>query len=215
MSTHRSRLAKYLLWRDGPPLLAWVDPHSILYPKHSHEWPGYLRYWPSLTCPGNWDRYDSLHPAFREEELRSLLLDETDYTASSRYQRLCAQLESDGRTRFPRCHSTAEIHAYFKNLYALRDSMRRDGYRPSQVSGAEGDIDIRIDRSGQLLKCGQGTHRLAVARILRLPFVLVRIDLIHSRWLDSCVDRYQRPPREALREWLRAAAPQGSPAVLA
>lgn len=148
-----------------------------------------------------------LHEPFRKAELRSLLLEGDDYTRSSSYRRLCAELASDGRTRFPRCHSMGEIHAYFQGIYALYENMRVQGYIPSDMTGADGDIEVRISRSGQFLKCGQGTHRLAVARILGLSRVMVRIDLVHSQWLDRCMKSYQSSPRKALIEFLKILDP--------
>ncbi|MBK1672485.1 hypothetical protein CKO35_04070 [Ectothiorhodospira shaposhnikovii] len=181
MTQWLSRLPAGLQARRGFRL--WLPPRRILYPKTRSEWPGYVKHWPLLGCPGRWDRFDHLHPPFREQELREILLEQVDFRATRSYARLRHELETMGRTRFPRCESPQEIEAYFKGLRRLYESMRDHGYQPSEVMGAKGDIDVRISRKGELLKCGQGTHRLAVARILGLPRILVRVDLIHTGFL--------------------------------
>lgn len=162
----------------------WVSPKRILYPKTSREWPRYVKSWPFLGCPGRWDQYKNLHNPFREQSLREVLTDQPDFRKSAKYARLVRTLERDGRTNFHdrNCTSVAEIDAYFERVKTLAERMRAEGYQPVEVTGANGDIDVRISRSGQLLKCGEGTHRLAIARILELPRVLVRVDLIHTEF---------------------------------
>lgn len=178
---------------------AWVDPLRILYAKRRDDWPRYIRRWPLLACPGDWDRFEATQEPYREAELREILIDGRNYRETVRYRNLVSQLESSGRTRFPRCESRAEIDAYFEGLYQLADAMRRDGYRPSNETGAEGDIHVRVDRQGRLLKCGQGTHRLALARILGVSRVLVEVDLVHTYWLSGCLRTSHLTPQEAIR----------------
>jgi hypothetical protein len=178
---------------------AWVDPFKIVYAKRSDEWPWYTRKWPLLGCPGSWDCYEETLEPFREEELRSIILGGDDYKCTPRYKNMLKQLETKGHTRFPRCESQAEIDTYYEGVFELADSMQSQGYRPSAETGAKGDIDVRIDRFGRLLKCGQGTHRLALAHILKIRRVLVRIDLVHTQWLTSCIRSSKAETIEAVR----------------
>ena len=140
-----------------------------------------------IGCPGLWDRFTHTCDPFREAELRGILLESRDYKSTPRYRNMLTQLETRGYTRFPRCESVAEIESYYESVFQLADNMRHHGYQPSIETGAEGDIDVRIDRFGRMLKCGQGTHRLALARILKIPQVLVRVDLVHMQWLSKCM----------------------------
>jgi len=165
----------------------WIDPFRIIYAKLRDDWPRYVRKWPLLGCPGSWDLFNQPLEPLREAYLREILLESVDYKSTPRYRNMLNQLETQGRTRFPRCESVAEIESYYKSVFRLADSMRRHGYMPSSATQAKGDIDVRVDRFGRLLKCGQGTHRLALARILEIPRVLVRVDLVHTQWLAKCV----------------------------
>jgi hypothetical protein len=178
---------------------AWVDPLQIVYAKHQKDWPWYVRRWPLLGCPGSWDCFNQALEPFRVEELRGIILGGEDFKRTPRYQDMLKQLQEKGRTRFPRCESQEEIDAYYEGVFKLADSMRREGYRPSAETGAQGDIDVRIDRFGRLLKCGQGTHRLAMAYILKVSRVLVRIDLVHTQWLATCVRPSEAETIEALQ----------------
>lgn len=163
----------------------WVSPQRILYPKTSREWPRHLKAWPFLGCPGAWDRYDTLHSPFREKDLREVLVEQADFRQSAIYAGMMRRLQTEGRTSFPDrvCKSVTDIDTYFERVLRLADNMISQGYQPAEVTGAKGDIDVRISRKGEILKCGQGTHRLAIARVLELPKVLVGIDLIHTRFL--------------------------------
>lgn len=187
-------------------IVAWVDPSQIVYAKRRNDWPWYTRKWPLLGCPGSWDLYEETLDPFREKELRGIILGGEDYRNTPRYQNMLRQLEAEGHTRFPRCESQAEIDAYYEGVFELADSMRSQGYRPSEETGAKGDIDVRIDRFGRLLKCGQGTHRLALARILKLSSVLVRIDLVHTQWLATCIRPSVPETIEALQNSINQAA---------
>lgn len=181
------RVFTLLSLKRSTKIAVWVDPRRIVYAKHQDEWPWYIRKWPLLGCPGLWDRFTHPYDPFREAELRGILLERRDYKSTPRYKHMLTQLETRGYTRFPRCESVADIESYYERVFQLADSMRHHGYQPSVETGAKGDIDVRIDRFGRMLKCGQGTHRLALARILNIPQVLVSVDLVHTQWLLKCM----------------------------
>ncbi|MFW2132027.1 hypothetical protein [Ectothiorhodospira haloalkaliphila] len=183
-------------------LKGWIDPYQVIYTRKSAEWPFYIRHWPWLACPGQWDLCDSPKAAFREAELREFLLENGDHSRTASYKRLVNELQRHGRTRFPRCESKEEIELYFQEVKALFSSMREHGYQPARHHEANTDIMVRIDRDGRLIKCGEGTHRLAIARILNLKAVKVQIDLVHSRWARRCVNRYDLPVKSAIAKWM-------------
>ena len=183
-------------------IIAWVPTQSIIYAKRSKDWPKYLKYWPLLSCPGNWDLYGRHLEPFRERELKEILMNGQDYKISESYTRLKRELKEHGRTRFPRCHSENQIDEYFKGLASLYENIRLHGCMPAQETGADGDISVRISRTGELLKCGQGTHRLAISRLLGLKSVPVCIDIIHTKWVSQCKQNYNLKKRFAIEQWL-------------
>lgn len=67
-------------------------------------------------------------------------------------------------------------------LLPLIASMSRDGYR--EDLGAEHGI-VHVGADGTLHKANKGNHRFALARILGLTAVPVRIQCVHETWWES------------------------------
>jgi hypothetical protein len=67
-------------------------------------------------------------------------------------------------------------------LLPLITSMSRDGYR--EDLGAEHGI-VHVGADGSLHKANKGNHRFALARILGLTDVPVRIQCVHETWWGS------------------------------
>jgi hypothetical protein len=197
------RMRKYLIPRRSQAMTIQVDPFCIIYAKRRDDWPGYVKKWPSLCCPGTWDIYQEAYQPFREQQLRELLRSGTDYRQTSWYADLMDRLARYGKTRFPRCNGVEDVHRYFQGIYELHDSMQAHGYQKSGMHGGEGEIGVRVSRRGELLKCGQGTHRLAMARILGIPAVFVSIDLVHSGWMNHCLRQFEAQPLASFRAWLK------------
>lgn len=187
-----------------------VDPRAIRYLKRANEWAGYVKWWPWMVCGGNWDLAKSEHPPFREEQMKQLFVDRIPYRETTRYREMVAEVQRYGRTRFlPRCHSVDEIDHYFEGVLALYQRMKTEGYQRRTAETADaGEISVRIGRDGTLIKCGEGTHRLAIARVLAIPTVPVVVDLVHWQWAKACVKRRGPPLRLAIRQEL-----SGSPGV--
>ncbi len=177
-------ISTYLVRRDYGAFQTQVDPLSVRYMKSGDEWPGYIRRWPFLLCPGNWDVSEREHAPFREDLMRELFVEGRHYTETGVYRWLVRLLEEGGHTRHWPCRSRQEIVTYFQNLQRLGQSIRDKGILPpsSDPTAPRNGITVRIARDGSILKCGEGTHRLAIARVLEIPRVPVVVDLIHTRW---------------------------------
>ena len=67
-------------------------------------------------------------------------------------------------------------------LLPMIASMSRDGYR--EDLGAEHGI-VHVGSDGTLHKANKGNHRFAIARILGLTDVPVRIQCVHETWWES------------------------------
>ncbi|MCB1759284.1 MAG: hypothetical protein KDI68_05810 [Gammaproteobacteria bacterium] len=180
---------------------AEVDPRSIVYRRRKNEWPGYVKRWPLLVCPGGWDLSDNDYEPFRLAQMRELFEEQLPYRETAFYRRMCAELASDGITHAPKLHSLEQVNAYFERLESLYTSMRDNGFQargPAQAQ-TEREITVRIARDGDLIKSGEGTHRLALARLLEIARVPVVIDLVHPRWVERCILRYDSDPAQAVR----------------
>ncbi|PHK96839.1 hypothetical protein CR162_00220 [Pseudoroseomonas rhizosphaerae] len=112
----------------------------------------------------------------------------------------------------------ALVEAYFTHYAALRDGMRREGYRPRHALppapahalrgvGAErreGEAGLAIGPRGEVLRLLGGRHRTALAQLLDLPAMPGRVRLVHAAWLAAEAERLGLPPHRALPEALAA-----------
>lgn len=200
-----SRISGYCVRRQYGRFRARVDPRSILYVRRSDEWPRYIRKWPFLLCPGRWDLDRRQCRPFREDQIRQLFVEGRHYTETDEYRRLLSELQRYGKTRFPACSSRREIRDYFDHVRRLYERMKaQDGVEAGACPGGRGGgITVRIGRDGALLKCRQGTHRLAIARVLGLPSVPVIVDLMHPGSLRHEFRENHLPGRRAIEAALR------------
>jgi len=77
-------------------------------------------------------------------------------------------------------------------IVALKDRYKKldEVYSDIKISGAfstkeEHLISVCIGRHGQLIHVGQGAHRLAIAKSLRLPKIPVKIGVVHPDGIPS------------------------------
>ncbi|MDQ1081509.1 hypothetical protein QE401_004035 [Pseudoroseomonas cervicalis] len=120
------------------------------------------------------------------------------------------------------------IDAYFAHYAALRDRLRQEGYRPRaalapeaghRLRGAgaarrEAEVGVAIGPGGEVLRLLGGRHRTALAQLLGLPAMPVRVRLVHAHWLAAQMRRTGLPPHRALPAGLAQlaealAAPSG------
>ena len=140
--------------------------------------------------------------------MRELFEQQLPYRESAFYRRMLGELERDGITHAPKLGSLAEVDAYFERLENLYRSMREHGFQRRSADRVQQDreITIRVGRDGSLIKSGEGTHRLALARLLRIERVPVVVDLVHSQWVKGCMRRFEAAPVQAVRAGLESLA---------
>ncbi|WBV42700.1 hypothetical protein [Pseudoroseomonas cervicalis] len=108
--------------------------------------------------------------------------------------------------------SPALIDAYFTHYAALRDRLRAEGYRPraalpreaghalrgAAAARREAEVGVAIGPGGEMLRLLGGRHRTALAQLLGLPAMPVRVRLVHAHWLAAQMRRTGLPPHLAL-----------------
>ena len=186
---------KYLLLkREYGRWSAEIRPDAVIYPYSSKEWPNYIKRWPLFACPGDWDLVEHRNEPFRLQQFKELFVDQLPYQESASYARMLSELEQFGVTHAPKLRSKKEIDEYYAGVYELFKSMQKNGYcrRPilDHSSKREKEITVRIGRNGELMKAGEGTHRLALARLLGLESVFVIIDIVHPQWIVTSQKKY-------------------------
>jgi 2-polyprenyl-3-methyl-5-hydroxy-6-metoxy-1,4-benzoquinol methylase len=88
-----------------------------------------------------------------------------------------------------RCRTAEEVDARFKQIDALFDEIKNEGYRsqldidPSMRFGEEDEISVHIGREGDYLFVN-GRHRLCIAKILKIDKVPVKVLRRHAKWVS-------------------------------
>lgn len=173
---------------------AEIHPDAVIYPYSAKEWPKYIKRWPLFACPGDWDLVQHRKEPFRLRQLKELFVDQLPYQKSASYTEMLGQLKQFGVTQAPKLRSQKEIDEYFAGVYSLYESMQKNGYqrRPDLDRSSKGgkEITIRIGRHGELMKAGEGTHRLALARLLEVKSVFAVVDVVHPQWIEKIQKKY-------------------------
>ena len=96
-------------------------------------------------------------------------------------ERYRTEFEQSGRVMG--FHSAEELARYYRErVDPLYESMRRDGFLPPSLSNRIDPVHIFIGRDGEPIWGPGGNHRLALAKILDLERIPVRVHFRHRRW---------------------------------
>lgn len=190
---HLSVRARTLWHRDvlpDPNRTYWIDPGRIQHAVVIHELHGNDKYrLRGRVIPGDWDKktvrfteagmgvFQGLHDRF----VRGLAWEDTELYNKT------LQLISAGINLWG-CKNKADLEERCKGLDLLFQRIKAEGYRPQQdiVENkvnrweVEDEVSIRIGRDGELL-FEDGQHRLAIAKLLNLEKIPVKITCRHSQ----------------------------------
>jgi hypothetical protein len=180
---------------DGDTLL-WVDPLKINLVYGGADVRDVARCAGELR-DGDWDqaapRAVSEEPVVRA--LVEVLVLGRPWEETRFFARVRAEIEA-GRTKFG-CSTVDDLRAREGHIRRLYHDIREHGYRSQAELGgrrAHDEVRVAIGRDGRFLFV-DGRHRLAVARLLGVRRIPVRVTLRHPGW-------------EAVRAQIRAYADQ-------
>ena len=91
-----------------------------------------------------------------------------------------------------RARAEQRVLRYTTQYGALRDNLRRDGYRSDAASN---QIGVAIGRDGTFIKTWEGHHRFALARLLGLSTVTLDVRWIHTIWHRHTTNQATSTPR--------------------
>jgi hypothetical protein len=140
---------------------------------------------------GDWDqlekRFDSLDLYIA---IRQVCQEGKKWADSVFYQRILADLQA-GLTHY-RCHSERDLIEKCARIEALYHDIRQNGYwsqkellREGKVPdrmAAQEEVAVSIGRYGDLL-FSDGAHRLAIAKLLDITEIPVKITVRHADWI--------------------------------
>lgn len=133
---------------------------------------------------GNWDRVrGKFNDRLFYRSLRSHFIDGTPWEDTIIIQRVFDDIKNNvqawhgAETRkqvFDRCATIDELY----------DSIRSEGYRSQKELGGppSHEVTVNIARDGTLIQSKAGKHRLAIAKILNLSEIPIRVYARHHEW---------------------------------
>jgi hypothetical protein len=138
---------------------------------------------------GNWDQLEN---EFEEidvyQALKERFIDGKDWKDTAFYWRALG-LISGGKTMWG-CRTRSELDERCKRWESLYQDIKNSGYKSQKELTLEADtyplsiedeITVCVGRKGDLL-LNQGRHRLAIARLLDVGKIPVRITVRHPQW---------------------------------
>jgi len=167
----------------------WIEPEKIKYT--SLRW--FRVYLDNgKIIRGGWDRLEQrfedldLYLAFKERFVEGGNWENTLF-----YRRILSEIR-DGKVRWG-CRNNPDLDRRFENLDALFQNIKHHGYKTQGEILSEGniynpmqlkdEITVNVGRNGDLL-FNNGGHRLAIAKLLGIKKIPVKITVRHPEWVN-------------------------------
>jgi len=154
-------------------------------------------YVPGFIWTGEWDlkskpidKYYEYSVSYRS--IFQIFKDGRHYNDCDEYKMKAAQIRNNIFS--VRGQSIEELNRYFESLIFLKNTIEKNGYlsqRDLNQKKTDDEIGVFIDRYGNLIKAEDdfsGTHRFAIAKLLKLPFVYVNLVAVHRIWAEQNLD---------------------------
>jgi hypothetical protein len=193
---------------QNPEKVIYVNPVEIARACRLHTLTkaelGYKWYDWGKVEDGDWD--DTVGPANsyldRTEIHQSVLAHYVDNVPWEKTSVLPAKERIIARQgRVDSCSNREELLARYARLDQTFEAIRENGFllqkdRTGRINLSQ-TLTVSITRRGEMLFGNGGAHRLAIAKLLRLPTIPVLVMMRHAKWqqiIDSCVKQERVPP---------------------
>lgn len=161
-----------LVYRINPKLLKYhiLDPDIM--PENLFVW------------SGEWDR--DIIPIEEHEKfsmVKELFVNKKDFR-DTRFYSLAVKRMNEGKPLQRGNNildSEENIGEYFKKHIRLFNDIKNSGFNLNLAP----EVGVVIGRDGRLIHFRQGHHTLAMAKILGVENIIVRIRAVHSKWLSG------------------------------
>ncbi|SDX98776.1 hypothetical protein SAMN05443545_10923 [Aidingimonas halophila] len=154
--------------------------------------------------PGDWDltRFD-FQTSQRYRFISDIWQHRRDLDQSCAYQDFLEQLNAGKPFRSPHrgvlLNTSLRVWHYLKLYIGYMEAMALGGFDDSL---GKDRLGVAIDRHGQLIKINKGLHRLAMAQVVGLETIVVRVRAVHEDWWREVTQGAQG--EEALRRLVDA-----------
>lgn len=174
-----------------PEKLIWIDPTDVhLYlgrpraPFARNDLARAMKLLPVPVMGGAWDRWVRHVPmppkysGFLEH-----FRDGRPWEQTSLFRDYYAHVIAEGRSVLGFRNLEDLARYYEKRVDALFAAIRQQGFRTHDDAGRSLDpAHVYIGRTGQIIWGTSGTHRLAIARVLEMDRMPVRVAIRHTAW---------------------------------
>lgn len=142
------------------------------------------------VADGEWDLNTEPFSHYNDilSSLKDILLFGKPYKLTKYYQNSIKKIENGEIVAS--CRNIDEFDCYIKRIMDLYEDIKINGYRRQEdITNGINSIDksdyvtINIDRNGHFLFT-DGQHRLAIAKILNIPSIPVRVAMRHTQWVN-------------------------------
>ncbi len=146
-----------------------------------------------LVAGGDWDLAAEPIEATATHRLMEMLIQYRGrYAESAVYKEMAGRIAARGRLKTNiELRSLEELNAYMASRLALIEELET-----GRLHAAVADpVGVALGRSGRVLRCGDGRHRLSAARLLGLTEVTVRVEHLHPELVAAAARRGGRLPQ--------------------
>lgn len=132
----------------------------------------------------NWDEKNQLLSNFENQHhtyvsIRELFLEGLEVQKCKEYFFFKKKIAELGKWK--NCKNNDDIKIYFKKVFKLYESIKKNGLKKN----IDDNLEFMIDRNNNLVKINSGNHRFSISRILKLKSIPIEIKIIHSKCLDN------------------------------
>ncbi|WP_027339413.1 hypothetical protein [Halonatronum saccharophilum] len=134
---------------------------------------------------GDWDLKASSYRDYETYKYMKEIYESDDYTQTQRYKDLMEVIDKGEKFKHkgPKMKTKEDVRErYFKRYLKVFKSMEENGYLPGKA------IDIgfaAIGRNGEVIKMQRGRHRLAIAKLVGVESIPLKVIYIHPKWVEK------------------------------
>lgn len=174
---------------NNPSKVYWISPKRITRCLSLEDWEGYFNSEEirRTTVDCKWDQSNlaiinnlNVYEAYRKRIKEGIEWQDTAY-----YKRTLKQVKQ-GKHLF-NINNKTDLDEHCKHLEALYQNIKNQGCRLNRdiynKNDNFGEIDVNIGRNGEFI-LGDGLHRFAIANILEIDHVPVKVFVRHKQWQD-------------------------------
>lgn len=174
----------------GDKLEVEIDPltlkRGLSYPRSFPDRALRRRVSNLFLWPGDWDiPTPRLTETQRHRFIEDIWRHRLDLTGSDNYAELMKKLEQEQPLSLHHqgilLNSPERILGYLNQYRMYMEDMSCFGFKADVSKDQLGAV---IDRDGGLIKSNKGLHRLAMAQVLGIQRIIVRVRAVHQRWWE-------------------------------